>query len=273
VTAASNPGRGEPEEGLSRLADGRLLRDAIAQDPHGWLGGAHVERFGPTTGLLVKLLDAAERLPVHAHPSREFAQAHLGSAFGKTEAWVVVDTRAGSAPVWVGLREPVDPATYADWVGQQDVGALLGSLNRLEVRPGDVVYVPAGLPHAIGAGVLIAELQEPTDYSILCEWEGFPIRPEDTHLGLGWDAALQALELAAVEPARQLPPEARAFFWADQAAEPAGRFAVLLVLAGEGAIDGERARPGDAFALPAAATKLDVSGELRVLRCLGPEPM
>ena len=59
VTQAHNPGRNESETGLSRLADGRLLRDAIEADPQGWLGTRHLSQFGKSTGLLVKLLDAA----------------------------------------------------------------------------------------------------------------------------------------------------------------------------------------------------------------------
>ena len=219
----------------------------------------------------MKLLDAAERLPVHAHPDRAFARRRLGSRFGKTEAWIVVATRADEADLWVGLREAVDPAEYRRWLEEQDREALLGSLNRLPVRAGDVVHVPAGVPHAIGAGVLIAELQEPTDFSLVCEWEGFPIRPEDSHLGLGWDEALHALDLGAHDPVRRLPDEARSFFWADDRVEGAGRFAVLLVLGGEGAIDGEPARQGDTFAVPAAVRELTASGNLRVLRCLAPE--
>jgi mannose-6-phosphate isomerase len=272
VTPARNPGRVEPDAGLSRLADGRLLRDAIEADPERWLGREHVERFGTSPGLLVKLLDAAERLPVHAHPDRAFAAARLGSPFGKTEAWIVVATREDEAEVRVGLREPVEPERYRRWIERQDVDALVSSLNRLPVRAGDVVYVPAGVPHAIGGGILIAELQEPTDFSIVCEWEGFPIEPGDSHLGLGWDAALPALDLDAHTPVLGLPEEARAFFWADEVAEPAGRFAVLVVLAGEGSVDGGPARPGDAFVLPAAAERLDLTGDLRVLRCLGPDP-
>jgi len=57
--------------------------------------------------------------------------------------------------------------------------------------------------------------------------------------------------------------------WVGSVPEPAGRFGVLLVLEGEGEIDGQRVRPGDAFALPAAADPFDVRGDLRVLRCLG----
>ena len=264
VTPATNPGREDPEEGLSRLADGRLLRDVIAADREHWLGG------DDTTGVLVKLLDAAERLPVHAHPDRAFARRHFDSPFGKTEAWIVLDTRGDESEVWVGLHEDVDRETYRGWIEAQDVASLLGSLNRVAVRAGDVVFVPAGVPHAIGAGVLIAELQEPTDYSVICEWAGFPIDAEDAHLGLGWDAALEALDLRRHEPVLSLPDEAAAFFWADEVPEPAGRFGVLLVVEGEGELDGQPARAGDAFALPARARRFDVTGDVRVLRCLAP---
>ena len=272
VTPARNPGRNDPEEGLSRLADGRVLRDAVEADPIAWLGEEHVARFGTSTGLLVKLLDAAERLPVHAHPDRAFAREAFDSPFGKTEAWFVLDTRRDEAEVWVGLREPVEPERYLAWIADQDVDRLLRSLNRISVHAGDVIYVPAGVPHAIGAGVLIAELQEPTDFSFLCEWQGFPIRPEDSHLGLGWETALAAIDLNAHEPVRHLPAEAHRFFWADEVPEPAGRFAVLLVLAGEGVIAEAPARAGDRFAVPASARSFDADGDLRVLRCLAPKP-
>jgi mannose-6-phosphate isomerase len=266
VTVASNPGRDEPQAGLSRLADGRLLRDAIASDPEGWTG-----RADGATRLLVKLLDAAERLPVHAHPTRAFARRHLDSDAGKTEAWIVLETRRDASEVWIGLREDVDRATYRHWIDSQDRAALLDSLNRLPVRAGDVVFVPGGVPHAIGAGVLIAELQEPTDFSIVCEWTGFPIRPEDSHLGIGWDTALDALDLHAHTPVRELPEAAREFFWADERAEPAGRFAVWVVLDGSGTVGGEPARRGDCFAVPAAAAEIELSGDMRILRCLGPD--
>jgi mannose-6-phosphate isomerase len=272
VTPANNPGQADPDDGLSRLADGRLLRDAVADDPSGWLGEEHLARFGTSTGVLVKLLDAAERLPVHAHPDRVFARRAFDSPFGKTEAWLVLRTRGDEAEVWVGLREEVEPERFLAWIRAQDVEALLGSLNRVAVRAGDVVYVPAGVPHALGAGLLIAEVQEPTDFSLLCEWRGFPIDPEDSHLGLGWDVAAQALDLGAHSPTRSLPPESRTFFEVDERAEASGRFAVVLVVDGHGRIDGVPAGPGDAVAVPATAGELRVEGELGVLRFLAPDP-
>ncbi len=267
VTEARNPGRDEPLAGLTRLAEGTLLRDAIASDPEGWLGPA---ADSGTTGVLVKLLDAAERLPVHFHPDAEFASAHLGSPFGKTEAWIVMATREAESEVWIGLREPVSAETYRGWIEAQDREQLLNSLHRVSVKAGDVIFVPAGTPHAIGAGALIAELQEPTDFSIVCEWNGFPIDPSDSHLGLGWEVAIKALQLEPREPVLGLPAEARTFFWADERAEAAGQFAVWIVLEGSGAIDGTPASPGDCFAVPADAETISVTGDLRILRCLGP---
>jgi mannose-6-phosphate isomerase len=262
VVPARNPGRDEPFAGLSRLEDGPLLRDAIASRREAW----------GTPNLLVKLLDPVHRLPVHAHPDRAFAREHLGSDYGKTEAWLVVATRDAPVDVWLGLREDTDRKRYRGWIEAQDTDALLGSLHRLSLDAGDIVYVPAGVPHAIGGGALIVELQEPTDFSIICEWKGFPISPDDAHLGMGWDRAIDALRLDAFEPSVGLPDDAREFFSVDDRAEPGGRFGVLLVLEGEGELAGEPVRPGDAFVLPAACEPFDVRGDLTVVRCLGGTP-
>jgi hypothetical protein len=94
-------------------------------------------------------------------------------------------------------------------------------------------------------------------------------RLEDGRLLRDADRALPALHLDAYEPSLGLPPESHAFFHVDERAEPAGRLAVLLVLDGEGALDGKPARAGDAFVLPAAAERIDVAGDLRVVRCHG----
>ncbi|MGH2765209.1 MAG: mannose-6-phosphate isomerase, partial [Actinomycetota bacterium] len=85
---------GSETMGVSTLPDGRTVREALVSDPEAFLGSEHTERFGAEMGLLVKLLDAGQRLPVHCHPGREFARRHLDCPYGKTEAWIVVDVRS-----------------------------------------------------------------------------------------------------------------------------------------------------------------------------------
>ena len=283
---------GEGDLGLSRLPDGALLRDAIRADPEAYLGPAHARRFGPDPALLTKLLDAGERLPVHVHPDGAFAREHLGTAFGKTEAWIVVGADASDTAVHAGWREDVEPETLAGWVRDQDRDALLGALNRLPAGPGDAVFVPAGVPHAIGEGLLILELQEPTDMSVMLEHEGYPIAgEEEATLGLGWSTALGCVELHARDAAalrgpapdgpvaRLLPPAADGFFRADRLtgdAELAQGFAVLVVLDGEGELDsgvGE-ALPlarGDAVLVPWAAGPALLCGDVVAIACRPPD--
>jgi mannose-6-phosphate isomerase len=279
---------GEDELGLSRLSDGELLRDVIAKDPEGWLGPAHVERFGADPALLVKLLDAGQRLPVHVHPDGRFAREHLGTKFGKTEAWLVIAAKPG-AQVHAGWREDVSEDTLRGWIETQDHDAMLGALNPVDVSAGDAVFVPAGLAHAIGDGLLIVELQEPSDMSVLLEWDGFGIEDEtEATLGLGWDTALACVELAARDAAslrgqradgavaELLPARASSFFTAQRVA-PAGNavqleagFAVIVVTDGSGTIDGLDVERGAAVLVPHAAGAVTAEGELTAIVCRPP---
>jgi mannose-6-phosphate isomerase len=284
---------GEGDLGLSRLPDGELLRDAIRADPEGYLGPAHVARFGPDPALLVKLLDAGERLPVHAHPDGAFARVHLGTAFGKTEAWIVVAAAHPDTAVHVGFRDGIDADTLAGWVRDQDADAMLAALHRVPVGAGDAIFVPAGTPHAIGDGLLIVELQEPTDMSVLLEWDGFGVDgEEEATLGLGWETALACVDRSACDPAALavpapagpvaglLPPAADAFFRAERVApDPVARlapgFAVVIALdgagtlrAGGGALDVKR---GDAVLIPYAAGPAEVEGDLVAIACRPPD--
>ena len=229
---------GEDGRGLTSLPDGGTLRDAIAASPGAFLGEAHVDRFGPDPALLVKLLDAGQRLPVHCHPDRAFAREHLGLATGKTETWLIVESE--SASVHLGFREPVDADVVAGWVERQDRDAMLGALNELQVEPGDRVYVPAGLPHAIGEGILLVELQEPSDLSVLMEYEGFQLDgPRDGHLGLGFDVALRCLDRSALD-SRELAHLKRA---ADDLPEVRPGVTTLLPPESDGFFRAERLRP------------------------------
>lgn len=182
---------GEEFRGITVLPDGQSLADAVTERPEAWLGRRHLNRFGPDTRLLVKLLDAGQRLPVHAHPHVDFAGMYLGKSHGKAEAWYIIE----GGEVYLGLKESVSLDRLKSLVSSQDADALLSLLHRVDVKPHDVVYIPPGVLHAIGEGVFLIELQEPEDMSILLEWRGFEFDGErDGHLGLGFDLALQAVE-------------------------------------------------------------------------------
>jgi mannose-6-phosphate isomerase len=136
---------------------------------------------------------------VHIHPDATFAADHLHRTHGKTEAWVVL----GGGTVHLGFKDRLSPDLLGELVQEQDVRTLLGAMHQLEVSTGDAVLVPAGMPHAIGAGVFLVEVQEPEDLSILLEWRDFAIDgPRDGHLGLGFDRALRATNIAEREPVR-----------------------------------------------------------------------
>ena len=281
---------GHAPVGLTVLPDGRSLLDAVEADPVAWLGAEHVAAYGSDPALLVKLLDAGQRLPVHAHPDVPFAAEHLGLAHGKTEAWIVLEP----ARVHLGFTRDVSVDELTAWVHAQNTDAMLDAMHVRDLNTGDAVLVPAGLPHAIGEGAFVVELQEPTDLSILLEWSGFEIDgAADGHLGLGFDVALAAVDRrgwTAEEIARlrgatatssgDLLPNAARFFrverWTGPRVLDAG-FAVVVVVDGSGVLvaDGESlpVRRGATVLLPAAAGSVAVEGNgIQVVVCRPPRP-
>jgi mannose-6-phosphate isomerase len=267
--------------GLSSAADGTLVKDAIAADPQRWLGPEHVARYGTDPALLTKLLDAGQRLPVHFHPGRAFAKRELGLGHGKTEAWIILEARAG-ASVWAGFKHEISLATVRAWMHAQASEEMLAAMHELPVAPGDVVFVPAGTPHAIGDGILIVELQEPTDLSICLEWTGFELTEDECHLGLGWDRALEALDRSAWSEeriaklrGRELPSAAAPYFRAQRVRagdtlDPG--FSVLLGVRGEGTLGDTPLHRGTALLIPYAAGSLELSGDVEAIRCRPPDP-
>jgi len=289
------------DSGVSRLPDGRSLRDAVRDERNGWLGPDLAARFtGGETGLLVKLLDAAERLPVHAHPDRAFARQRLGSPFGKTEGWIVMDDAPGG-DVWLGFREDVALDRLQGWIDAQAVDEMLAAMNRLPARPGSVFYVPAGVPHAIGPGVMITELQEPTSFSILAEFKAFGLDANQATLGLGWVDAISCFDLSGYSAERlallqpkprviaetatsrvlQLFGDAAAPFFQALRVELTGRwtmpqsFAVLIVESGSGVLQTKQGETpiasGETWVVPFAESPIAIAGGLRCLVCMPPQ--
>jgi mannose-6-phosphate isomerase len=171
------------------------------------------------------------------------------------------------------------------------------------VEPGDCIFVPAGIPHAIGEGVFLVEIQEPSDLSVLLEWSGFEVDgARDGHLGIGFDLALGcvrrsavgadeltrlARRTAAIPESRPgvrslLPPGANAFFRAERlqprpavSLEPA--FAILVIVDGDGRLETEDGgilglSRGDTALVPYAAGSTELTGAVDAIRCLPPLP-
>jgi len=276
---------GEATMGLSVLSDGMYLRDAVLANPEEWLGAEHVNTFGASTELLMKLLDPDQRLPVHYHPNRKFSKQHLALDHGKTEAWIILESPEG-AEVGLGFSKELTKPEVRTMVDARDSVGLLASLQKFKVKPGDTVFVPAGVPHAIGAGIFVLELQEPTDLSALLEWNDFAVDGvKDGHLGLGFDTVLDALRYTPIEKdeasklvfadrlftntdASVFTDVANPYFRADyltgkSSAIPEG-FSIFLTLDGNGRISFENAtameiEKGDAVLIPhsAGGWKLD----------------
>jgi len=166
---ANNPQQDVPEEGISTaVVDGEEVSFASLTETHAeaLFGAEHVARCGRTTGFLMKLLDAAIRLPLQAHPDREAARRLYNSEYGKTEVWIVLDTRpiGDETPyLLLGFNHDLDRGVFVEDCLRGEVTRPLGMVHRHPVKPGDVVLLTGGLIHAIGPGVFLVEIMEPTD--------------------------------------------------------------------------------------------------------------
>ena len=203
TVAANNPGREEfAGEGLSISEDGEsTLADLIRSDPAGSLGEKHVNKFGASTGVLVKLLDAAERLAIQVHPDKASALRLFGSKYGKTECWYILpagsSNKADTPCIYMGFKPGISKDKWRKLFDRQDINGMLDCLHRIEVSPGETYLVESGVPHAIGPGCFLVEIQEPTDFTLRVEKttiSGRTIPDERCHLGAGFEEMLSCFK-------------------------------------------------------------------------------
>ena len=168
-------------EGLGRLEDGRLVRDAVGPLP-----------------ILVKLLDSDERLVVQAHPTVPCARRLFHSPVGKTECWYVLPGTAPDACVHLGFKPGITRSAWENAVtSHAGAGDVTAFLHRVPVAPGDFVFVDGGVPHAIGGGCFLVELQEPSDLMVVAERftpSGRRIPDAKMHGGAGWERMFDVYE-------------------------------------------------------------------------------
>ncbi len=160
-TAASGGGGGAAR---SRIVNGILSGRTIADAREAWGGllfGAI--KHAPDGGfpLLVKYLDAREHLSVQVHPSMAYCRTHP-EAHLKTECWYVLDAEPGSV-IFKGVRPGVSVADFRAALSKGEGEGVVDLLERVPAVPGECHNLPSGTVHALGAGVLVAEVQTPSD--------------------------------------------------------------------------------------------------------------
>lgn len=279
---AINDGHDDPLEGISvRRDDGKPFHELLAEHPREYLGDRK------DLGVLVKYLDSAIRLPMQVHPTRAFSQKNFNSPYGKAEAWLILATRP-NACIYFGFSREVSPEEFAAAVecSLTDKDAMTEFVNRVPVQTGDVFFVDAGVIHAIGAGCLILEVQEPTDFTIQPEyWCGnYRLNAKEMYLGLDPAVALTCFDYSrhgkeVVDAGRKVPkvlyqddsvlsecligPEDTSCFSMNRYTLSNGEISldipasIWICVEGEGVVRSEgREQPlkkGDYFFLPAAA--------------------
>lgn len=178
----------------NRIANGRFagrtLASVIAEFPQETLG---IAKFGGDYPLLVKLLDAREWLSVQVHPDDALAAELEGQPRGKTECWYILAAEPDSQIVY-GFRDGITKTDIRNAIAR---GEMRGVLRELGVQAGDFVPVPAGTVHAIGAGIVLYELQQTSDTTYrLYDWDrpGLDGKPRELHIEKGLHCATEKNE-------------------------------------------------------------------------------
>ncbi|HEY45338.1 MAG TPA: hypothetical protein G4O14_00990 [Anaerolineae bacterium] len=308
-TVAGNPDPEGNQQGLSSVDIPQVgsvtLKSLIELFPEEMLGVDFVEHWGPTPGVLVKILSPAIPVPLHFHPDRAWAREHLDSKFGKTEGWILLNTTGdGEEPAYfaAGFKEGVDRVWFREAIEQRRHQAMRERLHREQVHPGQVLVAHPGVPHCMGPQILSIELQEPTDHMVIAEYSGED--EAEATMGLGWDKALDIVDFspttkeAAFSKALQTPSvlrekgetreirlvneEVLEFFdatrleVADEVYVEDGRYYVGIVTEGEGMIEGDFGsmpiHSGQSFVCAATLQhRIRVDKKpLQVIRCMGP---
>ena len=206
VVAARNVGREDvADEGLSHIYRTQTaLKELIESAPAEYLGSGHAAGEKCDLGVLVKIIDSSERLTIQAHPDIPTARRLFSSSHGKTECWHILGGREinGEKPcIYLGFKNGVTRERWKELFDRQDLQGMLDSLERFDVGEGDTILIEGGMPHAIGAGCFLVEIQEPTDFTIRVERttpSGFAVDDFLCHQGLGFDKMFDIFHYEAI---------------------------------------------------------------------------
>ncbi len=261
---------------------GKTLAEALEAEG-GAVLGKNCEGFA-FFPVLIKLIDAKADLSIQVHPNDEYARRVEGG-YGKTEMWYIVDCEPG-ARLYYGFQRQLERAELERHITGN---TLEGALNAVQVKKGDVFFIDAGTIHAIGAGILIAEIQQNSnstyrvyDYGRL----GADGKPRQLHVEKALDVTDTAPPHPTSKPGEPLVHEgytqrllSRCDYFTVHLAEifgtasftaDASSFHSVVCLSGEGVLSGKderfAIRQGDSFFIPANSGTYELAGTLTVVR-------
>lgn len=291
---ALNEGSTIPNEGISITESGDRFDLLLKEYTSELLGEGRSQ-----LGVLVKFLDSSIRLPLQVHPDKAFARKYLSSEYGKTESWIILGTE-DDACIYFGFNGSYTKEQLRKAFEAEDDTELLSMMNRIPVSVGDVYLIPGRAIHAIGAGCLLLEVQEPTDFTIQPENRcgEYLLSEQEKYIGLSADTAFECfdMELDSLEKTlniskctpqkkgntEQLITYEHTPCFAVNRYSVTAKDSVLLptpaiyvVSEGSGVVScGDFRREikrGDYFFAPACADDITVSGDITVIECCLPK--
>lgn len=270
--------------GPSVVADGedagRTLPDVLQKAGKAAVGTRSPEGDFP---LLIKLIDAADRLSLQVHPDNAYAREHENE-YGKTECWYILDSEPGAELIF-GMQDALSREQFRQSIADN---TLLSHVRHVQVKKGDTAFIPAGTLHGIGKGILLAEVQQSSDttYRVYDYGRLQNGKPRQLHIDQAVavtnlspsDASLvpmgkkeekdgyteQLLSACQYFVMKQIEIDSRYMGVCDDTS-----FTSLVVLAGEGTYEGGETtlslKTGDSLFIPAATGQYTVTGHLQLL--------
>ena len=249
--------------GQSRIANGpylgMALGEAVSSLGAGLVGTEVWKRYGNKFPLLIKFIDARDKLSVQVHPNDEQAKRLEGPGeSGKTEMWYILHAQPGAKLVY-GFNREIEERELEESIASGTIESLL---NWVDVKAGDAFFIPAGTLHAIGAGILIAEIQQSSDTTYrVYDYNrmGLDGKPRQLHV----EKAMQVVNRASSLGGERSDIDAGVVcpFFETKRVRLAGeeamavsreRFEILMCLEGGGMANGVKFGIGDAILLPAS---------------------
>ncbi len=267
---------------------GKSLQALAIEQGASLLGSNSVKRYGNKVPLLAKFLDSAQALSIQVHPddsyalSKEAATGHLG----KVEAWYILKAEEDASIIW-GFKDKLSKQDIRNAISS---GTLEHHLNHVKVKAGDIVYNPAGTVHAVGAGILLFEIQQSSDLT----YRLYDFNRKDAAGNLRELHVEKALEVSDIEPSQNALVQPKTitenklsivhsdYFiaekWQINGSEAhqttSNSLELITILDGEVSLktssNSVTGKQADSFVLPAKLGELEFEGKASLMRCYLP---